>query len=225
MAGMEPKFDVLPPGSGLPPTKQPQSRRGLWGIIVGLGALLIKFALPALLFLKSVGGMLLSVGAFMLMGWTWQVAIGLVILILVHEMGHFIAAKIYRLPVSIPMFIPFVGAYVMHGRPISSWSHAVIAYAGPLAGGLGGWACYLLAVNLDYPWLYTTAFYTFILNLFNLLPVSPLDGSKIWPTFASKWTPDVAFEDRAYMGLFLAALIAGLLLGCLECWRYSHPAI
>jgi len=220
---MEPKFEVLPPRSSLPPTKPP-NRGGFWGILAGIGALLIKFALPALVFIKSIGGMLLSVGAFMVLGWTWQVAIGFVVLIFVHEMGHFIAAKVYRLPVSIPMFIPFVGAYVTHGRPMSSWSHAVIAYAGPLAGGLGGWACYLLAVQLDYSWLFTTAFYTFILNLFNLLPIPPLDGSKIWIAFSRTWTPDMKSEDRGYMGLFLAALIAGLLLGCLECWRYSHPA-
>ena len=217
---MEPKFEVLPPRTPLPPTK-PSRGGGFWGILAGLGALLIKFALPALLFLKSIGGMMLSVGAFMFMGWTWQVAIGLVVLIFVHEMGHFIAAKTYRLPVSIPMFIPFVGAYVTHGRPISTWSNAIIAYSGPLAGGLGGWACYLLAVNTNLPWLYTIAFFTFVLNLGNLLPIPPLDGSKIWPIFVPRWTADVSFEDRAYMGLFLAALIAGMLLGCLECWHLS----
>jgi len=185
----------------------------------------IKFIVPILLFLKTAGTMLLSVGAFMVMGWTWQVAVGFVVLIFVHEMGHFISAKAFGIPVSAPMFIPFVGAYVMlKNRPLDAWTDAIISYSGPLAGGLGAWACYGLGVMLDYPWLYTTAFWTFALNLFNLLPIPSLDGSFIWVAFSRKWTPQMKLEDRFYVGLFLAALIAGMLLGCLQCWRYLHPA-
>ena len=216
---MEPQFQVLPPGSKLPPTKPP-GRGGLWGVLAAVGAV----ALKVILSIKTLGTMLLSVGAFVMMGWSWQVAVGLVVLIFVHEMGHFISAKIYQIPVTAPVFIPFIGAYVLlKNRPLDPWTNAVISYAGPLAGGLGGWACYGLGLTLDYTWLYTTAFYTFILNLFNLLPIPPLDGSQIWIAFSRSRTPQMAMEDRYYMGLFLAALIAGLLLGCLRCWRYLHP--
>jgi Zn-dependent protease len=218
---MEPTFQVLPPGSRLPPTKRP-GRGGFWGALITAGVVALKFITPLLLFLKTAGMMLLSVGAFVAMGWTWQVAIGLVVLIFVHEMGHFVAAKIFGLPVSVPMFIPFMGAYVRHGLPANNWDNAIIAYAGPLAGGLGGWACYALGLAVDFPWLYTTAFYTFILNLLNLAPIPPLDGSKIWTGFFPRWTPGMSLSDRFYLGLFLAALIAGLLLGCLECWLYWH---
>jgi len=222
---MEPTFQVLPPGARLPPTKPPK-RGGLWGVLAAAGAVAIKFIVPILLFLKTAGTMLLSVGGFVLLGWNWQVAVGMVILIFVHEMGHFISAKSYGISVSAPVFIPFVGAYVLlKNRPLDPWINGVISYAGPLAGGLGGWACYGLGTVLDYPWLYTTAFFTFILNLFNLAPIPPLDGSHIWICFSRAWTPNMSMSDRYYMGLYLAALIAGLLLGCLECWRYLHPAI
>ena len=207
----------------MPPTKKP-GRGGLWGALITAGIVGFKFIAPVLLFFKTAATMLLSVGAFVAMGWTWQVAAGLVVLIFVHEMGHYVAAKAFGLPVSAPMFIPFMGAYVKHGLPAKNWDNAIIAYAGPLAGGLGGWACYALGLAVDSPWLYTTAFYTFVLNLFNLAPIPPLDGSKIWTSFFPQWTPGMGLSDRLYLGLFLFALIAGLLFGSLECWLYWHPA-
>jgi Zn-dependent protease len=122
------------------------------------------------------------------------------------------------------MFIPFVGAYVMHARPPNSYASAIIAYAGPLAGGLGGWACYYLARALGgEPWIMAVALYTFILNLLNLLPVPPLDGSRIWIGFSRAWTPDIMPSDRAYLAIFVAALLAGLGLGCLETWGNLPP--
>lgn len=220
---MEPSFQVLPPGSKLPPTKPPR-RGGVWGVLAAAGVAAFKFITPLLVFIKTAGTMLLSVGGFMLMGWTWQVAAGLVVLIFVHEMGHFISAKLYGIPVSAPMFIPFVGAYVLLKKgKLDAWTDAVISYAGPLAGALGAWACYGLGLTLGWPWLFSVAFYTFIFNLFNLLPIPPMDGSYIWITFSRTWTPNMILSDRLYMGLFLAALIAGMLLGCLVCWPYLHP--
>ena len=135
------------------------------------------------------------------------------------------AAKICGVPVTAPMFIPFVGAYVMLSvRHLTSWTNAIISYAGPLAGGLGGWACYALALQMpDSPWLLAVALYTFILNLINLAPIPPLDGSKIWISFMPTRTPEMTFSDRVYMGFFLAALIAGLLLGTMETWGNLPP--
>jgi Zn-dependent protease len=199
---MEPNFQVLPPESRVPPPNMSNSAAA-WS--------------------KTIFSMLLSAGAFMVMGWSWNESLGLVVLIFVHEMGHAISARYYGISVSAPMFTPFVGAYVLlKNRPRDPWQNAVISYAGPLAGGLGGWVCYWLASTLNSDWLMNTAFYTFILNLGNLLPVPPLDGSHIWIAFSRTWTPQMPPADRYYMGLYLAALIAGLLLGCLHCWRYLH---
>jgi len=188
------------------------------------GLALFKVATPLLVFLKTGGTMLLSIGAYTAMGWSWQVATGIVVLILVHEMGHFISAKFYRTPVTAPMFIPFVGAYVLlKNRPVDPWVNGIISYAGPLAGGLGGWACYFLGLTLGWPYLFTVAFWTFILNLVNLAPIPPLDGSHIWICFSRLRTPTMTSSERAYMGIYLAALIAGLLLGFLHSWPYMHP--
>jgi Zn-dependent protease len=219
---IQPTFTVEPPRQPRPQPPKP-NRGGLLGIIIAAGAALFKFAAPLLVLLKTGGTMLLSIGAYSLL-WGWKFAAGLVLLIFVHEMGHFIAAKCYRIPVTAPMFIPFVGAYVLlKNRHMSSWTNAVISYAGPLAGGLGGWACYFLAASQDSEWLMAVALYTFILNLFNLAPIPPLDGSRIWIAFSRRWTPDMSVSDRAYMGIFLASLIAGLLLGCMHTWGNLPP--
>jgi len=188
--------------------------------IVAIVVILLKFAAPILVLLKTGGTMLLSIFAYSVgFGWSWQLATGIVVLIFVHEMGHFISAKSYGISVSAPVFIPFVGAYVMlKNRPLDSWTNAVISYAGPLAGGLGGWAAYLLGLTLDLRWLIAVAFYTFVLNLINLAPIPPLDGSHIWITFLRSFTPNMTLAERLYMAIFLAALIAGLILGCLLCW-------
>ncbi len=192
---MEPQFEVLPPQKQAPPPRR--NSGGIFGIIAAAIALLVKFAGPLLLLLKTGGTMLLSIGAYSLI-FGWKFAAGIVLLIFVHEIGHVIAAKSYGLPVTAPMFIPFVGAYVMHALPSSSYAMAIIAFAGPLAGGLGGWACYLLGMALGEHWILAVAFYTFLLNLLNLIPVPPLDGSKVWIGFVRSWTPDIAPSDRAY---------------------------
>lgn len=217
---MEPQFEVLPPQRAAPPPRR--NPGGLVGLLVAGLALLVKFATPLLIVLKSGGTMLLSIGAYSLI-FGWRFAAGLVLLIFVHELGHVISARCYGLPVSAPTFIPFFGAYVTHGLPMSSYSHAIIALAGPLAGGLGGWVCYYIAVALGAHWLMAVALYTFALNLINLAPVPPLDGSKIWIGFSRRVTPDIPPSDRAYLGIFLAALIAGLLLGCLHTWGNLPP--
>jgi len=210
---MQPQFEVLPPRRPAP--TPPKNRGGFIGVLIAIGAILLKLGPALLILLKTGGSMLLSIGAYSLL-FGWKFAAGVVVLIFVHEIGHVIAAKSYGLPVTAPMFIPFVGAYVMHARPNSSYSHAMIAYAGPLAGGLGGWACYFLGLALGEHWILAVAFYTFILNLLNLLPIPPLDGSKIWIGFWRARTPDISPSDRVYLAIFLIALIAGLVLGCMD---------
>ncbi len=219
---MEPQFEVLPPDRRVPqpPRKKPG---GIIGGLIAFGYLILKFGSASLIFLKTGLTMLISIGAYSLI-FGWKFAAGLVVLILVHEMGHFGAAKIYRVQVTAPMFIPFFGAYVMlKNRPMDPWINAMISYAGPLAGGLGGWACYYVGVASGLHWVMAVALYTFILNLVNLAPIPPLDGSHIWICFSRNRTPGMSFSDRVYTGIFLAALIAGLILGCLETWGNLPP--
>jgi Zn-dependent protease len=221
---MEPTFEVIPPERRVPqsPRRPP---KGLLAWLAALLALGWKFAAPLLVLLKTGGTMLLSIGAYSLFfNWSWGIATGFVVLILVHEMGHFFSAKYYGVPVTAPMFIPLVGAYVLlKGRPLDAWTNAIISYAGPLAGGLGGWACLFLEPWLGWPSLTTVAFYTFLLNLLNLAPIPPLDGSHIWVCFSRNFTPGMTPSDRWFMALFLASLIAGLLLGLLLVYEQGNP--
>ena len=221
---MEPKFEVLPPDATRPQVQSPKpSRGGLWGILAAIGAVLFKVGLPFLVWFKTFGTMLLSIGAYSIL-FGWKFAAGLVFFIFVHEMGHFISAKYYRIQVTAPTFIPLVGAYVLlKNRPMNPWTNAIISYAGPLAGGLGGWACYYFACFYEQEWIMAVALYTFILNLVNLAPVPPLDGSHIWICFSRNRTPSMVFADRVYLGFFVVGLIAALLLGIMYTWGNLPP--
>ena len=123
--------------------------------------------------------MLLSVVAYAwLLGW-WY-AVGFVLLIFVHEMGHYIAARQRGLPVGAPTFIPFVGAWIqLKELPHDAEMEAYIGMGGPLVGTLGALACYFLARNTGSTLLLALSYAGFFLNLFNLIPLSPFDGGRI----------------------------------------------
>jgi Zn-dependent protease len=179
---MEPNFEVLPPGRAQRPPGPPSSRPKPQGIVAWLiagGVMAAKFGFLLLKTLKTSLSMVLMIWFYSL-AFGWPFAIGFVVLIFVHEMGHVIAAKMLGMPVSAPIFIPFVGAYItMKQNPRDAWTEALMAYGGPLAGGAGGWLCWVLAVQMQAPWLMAVASATFVINLFNLIPVPPLDGGRI----------------------------------------------
>ncbi|MEJ2142455.1 MAG: site-2 protease family protein [Gammaproteobacteria bacterium] len=142
----------------------------------------------ALLFLQSAkygkallsgGSMLLSVFAYSLL-FGWRYAVGFVVLIFIHEMGHYIAARQRGLNVSLPAFIPFVGAWIqLKELPHSVETEAYVGLAGPYAGTIASLVCYLVADQLNSQLLYAISYAGFIINLFNMLPLSPLDGGRI----------------------------------------------
>jgi len=176
---MEPQFEVIPPGRMPPPPPKKSAFQGL-----GAGAAAVLVALAKFKFLL-LGGFktILSMG-FMIwiygMMWGWKFAAGFVLLIFVHEMGHVIAAKWLGLPVSAPLFIPFVGAAItMKENPRDAWTEAWMAYGGPLAGCLGSWVCWFIALSLHENWILAVAQLSFLINIFNMIPVPPLDGGRI----------------------------------------------
>jgi Zn-dependent protease len=172
---MEPKFEVLPPGQ--PPTRP--TPRGFFGWLAALGVLALKFSVVALKALKTAGSMLLMIWVYSWM-FGWLFAAGFVFLILVHEMGHVIAAKMLGLPVSAPLFIPLFGAMiVMKQNPRDAWTEALMAYGGPLAGCIGSWICWAIALQTQENWVMAVASISFLINLFNMIPVPPLDGGRI----------------------------------------------
>ncbi|MGH7178344.1 MAG: site-2 protease family protein [Tepidisphaeraceae bacterium] len=110
----------------------------------------------------------------------WQVAVGFVLLILVHEMGHVVANLHYGLAASPPIFVPFLGAVILlRERPANAKVEAVSAIAGPVAGTFGALACFAWYVQTRSELALLLSWFGFTINLFNLLPVPPLDGGRV----------------------------------------------
>ncbi len=174
-----------------------------WGWL-GATLLLILTKLKTVLLLgaKLIGplfSMLISVLAYAWLLGKVGTAVGLVLMILIHELGHVWAAKRVGLPVTLPVFIPFVGALIMTKRnPRDAVTEAFVAYGGPLVGSLGALASYVLGVWLQLPLLIAIAYIGFVLNLFNLIPIHPLDGGRI-STAISRW-------------LWVVGLVAGVVV-------------
>ncbi len=163
---------------------------GLWRMVkrllvplVALGFLFAKFKglLFLLLKVKFVGtglSMLVSAGAWALVYPVWF-AVGLVVLIWVHEMGHVLQLRREGIRASAPMFIPFLGAYIgMKEMPKNALAEARVGLAGPVLGLLGGLATVGLYALTQNPLFLGLAFFNFLLNLVNLIPVLPLDGGR-----------------------------------------------
>jgi Zn-dependent protease len=148
--------------------------RKIWAPIAALIGLAVKFGF---VFLKFAA-LFVAVGGYALL-WGWRFGIGIVVLILVHEMGHYIVAKQEGLDPALPMFIPFFGAYVAF-RNTDPWRHSVIALAGPVAGGLGALACLIVGEAQGSDLLRALAYFGFFLNLVNMIPIGILDGGAIW---------------------------------------------
>ena len=129
--------------------------------------------------LTSGGTMLLSLVVY---SWVfgWRYAAGFVLLIFVHEMGHYVAARQRGLEAGLPAFIPFVGAWIaLKDQPRDVETEAYIGVMGPLAGTVASLACYFAARDNDSQLLLALAYSGCMINLFNLIPLAPLDGGRI----------------------------------------------
>jgi len=148
--------------------------RRLFGPIIAGAIALAKFSFV----LVKFGSIFLAVGLYMLF-FRWQFAVGFVLLILLHELGQYIEARREGLNPKLPVFIPFLGAYVKYSRG-NPWQTARIALAGPILGGVAALVCYLIGrANGSDLWL-ALGYTGFFLNLINLIPIGILDGGAIW---------------------------------------------
>jgi len=128
---------------------------------------------------KTFITMLISIWAYA-MFWGWPFAAGFVGLMFIHEMGHILALRLQGVKSSAPMFIPFVGAYIaLKELPDNAFAEALTAAGGPLLGTLGAIGCAGAGLATGNPFWFALASSGFLLNLFNLLPMSPLDGGRI----------------------------------------------
>lgn len=144
---------------------------------------------------------------------TWPVGLGLTLLIFAHEMGHFIVIRAKGLPVRLPIFIPLMGAFVLMGvGPMDARDEAEIALAGPFAGTLGSIACVVAYIPTHQPTLLTIAFINLAINLFNMLPLGPLDGGRATRAI-SKWLLAPWLIVLVVISLCTFDLLIGLLAG------------
>ena len=209
---------------------QPRSRLRelagkLWVPLAALGLLLWKLKAVALALFKfkiftTSASMLVSVAAYSWI-WGWRFAVGFVLLLLVHELGHVIELRRQGVPASAPLFIPFLGAVVgMKQMPQDAWREARVALAGPILGSLAAGAVWAAGAVLDSKLLVALAFVGFLLNLFNLAPVVPLDGGRAMAALhPAIWGVGLV----GLVGLTIVApnpiLLLILVLGGLEMWR------
>lgn len=136
--------------------------------------------------LLTSGTMLLSVFTYSFI-YGWPYAVGFVLLIFAHEMGHFLAARQRGLDVGAPTFIPFVGAWIqLKAQPMDVETEAYVAMAGPVLGTVAAMGCYYAADSFDSRLLLALAYAGLMLNLFNLIPLSPLDGGRITSIISPK---------------------------------------
>ena len=170
--------------------------KGLWFTVVSTGV-------TALIYAQLFG---------------WAFGVGIVLLILIHESGHVVVARIMGMPVTLPVMIPFLGAFVsMKQQPKTVAQESIMAIGGPVLGSIAAGLCYL--VYLQMPGSGTgqlfraLAYFGFLINLFNLIPLTPLDGGRV-TSLLSKWF-NVA-------GLLIAA---GLLLFEMQAGTTVSPVL
>jgi Zn-dependent protease len=217
-----------------PPSYEPiRPEGGLWSTVKRLlaplamiGALLAKFKgfLLLLLKVKFVGTaltMLLSIGGYALLFPVWF-AVGFVLLIWVHEMGHVLQLKREGIKASAPMFVPFFGAFVaMKEMPKNALAEARVGLAGPVLGTLGALGALGIYAATENPLFLGLAYFGFLINLFNLAPMLPLDGGRavgaMSPAF---WLLGVALiVALLFVTPLNPILILVAFLGGAELWR------
>jgi Zn-dependent protease len=198
-----------------------QQRRGFLDRLIGLAVLAGGFA--------KFFAFFVSFAAYSLWFGSWRFGLGFVLLILVHELGHVAEARRQHLPVTLPTFIPFLGAFVtVRHAGIPPWRRALVSLAGPFVGGLGAAAVWAVGSAQNTVWLLVLANIGFLLNAFNLLPIGFLDGGAVFQAISQSRRGWIRYEngipveavppDREHANLITvlyvllaAALVAGLL--------------
>ena len=185
------------PFGELPRDRPPAQRKGvrerIGGAIAAVVALVAKFfaaikgallLLPKAKLLTTTGTALVSVLAYSLF-FGWWFAVGFVVLLFVHEMGHVIQLRREGVKASAPMFVPFMGAVVMmREMPKNALGEARVGLAGPVLGTFGAAACLVIGDAANSDFFRALAYVGFFLNLFNLLPIVPLDGGRAMAAMA-----------------------------------------
>jgi Zn-dependent protease len=220
-------FDRDADDLGLPfePKKPGLFKRTVGPAVAAIAAFLAKFKailvlLPKIKLLSTSGTMLVSIAAYTLI-WGFPFALGFVVLLLVHELGHVIQLRREGIKASWPMFIPFMGA-VISARSLgdNALAEARVGLAGPILGSIGSAACILVWQATGNDIWRALAFTGFFLNLFNLLPVVPLDGGRAMAAMAP-WMWFIGFVGLIALAFIFPnpVILIIILFGGLETWR------
>lgn len=210
-------YEPVQPGTGLR-----ELLRRFLAPILAVGFVVLKWG-AVLLKLKvftTAASMLVSIAAY---AWIWGLpfAVGFVALIFVHELGHVVELRRQGVPASAPLFIPFLGAVIgMKQLPDDAWKEARVALAGPILGSVGA-AAFLVAADVSgSDLLMALAFVGFFLNLFNLIPIVPLDGGRaVGALHPAIWLLGLLMMVGIAVVSPNPILIIIVIVGALELWR------
>ncbi len=147
--------------------------------------------------------------------WGVAFAAGFVLLIFVHELGHALVMRQQGIHAGAPVFIPFVGAVIaMKSLPRNAWVEALVGIGGPVLGSVGALVCLIVGWLGGGLYWYALAWTGFMLNLFNLIPISPLDGGRIVGVISRWiWVAGYAVGIAVFLVTYSPILFLILLLG------------
>jgi Zn-dependent protease len=214
------RYEPIHPDSGRAGLK-----KRLTGALAAIAALLVKaksllLLLPKLKLLTTFGSMVVSIAAYALI-FGFPFALGFVALLFLHEIGHVIQLRREGIKASAPMFIPFLGAVIAtKSMGEDAAAEARVGLAGPVLGSIAS----LVPLGV---WLVTgddfwraLAYIGFVLNLFNLLPVVPLDGGRAMAALSPAiWLAGLAGLVALTVFYPSPILVLILIFGGLESWR------
>jgi Zn-dependent protease len=217
-------YTPIHPGSGRESLGERLKR---WFGPIGAGLLLAATKLKALLLLlpkvkllTTAGTMVVSIAAYALL-WGWTFAVGFVVLLFVHEIGHVIQLRREGVQASAPMFIPFLGAVVMaKSMGDDAAAEARVGLAGPVLGTLGTLVPLGIWIATGNEFWQALAYVGFFINLFNLLPVLPLDGGRAMAALSPwMWLVGYAALVVLTVAFFNPILLLILVFGGFELWH------
>jgi Zn-dependent protease len=204
-------------------------RKRIGSALAAAAALIAKFfaaikgfvlLLPKVKLLTTAGTALISVVVY---SWFfgWWFAVGFVVLLFVHEMGHVIQLRKEGVKASAPMFIPGFGAVVMmKSLPDDALAEARVGLAGPILGTLGSGVCLAIAEATNSDLLRALAYVGFLLNLINLVPLVPFDGGRAMAAMApSMWFVGLGAMVALLLITGNTFLLIFIVLGGMETWR------
>lgn len=188
--------------------------------------------------LKNIIVLVLSIGAFILIGgvaWSWEFALMLIPILLLHEAGHWLAMKVFGYRDMRMFFIPLFGAAVTGRQPrVAGWKPVVVYLAGPLPGIALAIVLGIVGIIMGLSWLRLFAGLMLFINGINLLPIMPLDGGRIVNSllFSRHYIFDLLFRGLGGLALFAAGAAIGekvmvffgiaMLVGLPTAWAVSN---